>query len=526
MGESFAGRVLDALCEYAQTCPLNELGTIDHEGQCRNLIARRGLNLLARQMLNLPDTEYGTWTAVAKEEEAGRITVNEDKAVLCLAAIRASACTGYLGAGNLDQIPDCVAALTGLREDGDTCIADQACASARCSSQTGACGGTCIEPTAEGESCGGDECARGLVCRANSGGNNVCQPPFALGEQCGQCEPGLLCLHNPTENKFLCSVPPSTQGADCSEVKACGGGFTCIDTRPLAICVASPGDGLPCENERCAPNHFCDSSPGGRTCRALGDGSVGSRCRNIDDCDSGKVCEANNGWGSGTCQEPLATGASCEASPNKCADGFRCQGTQDARTCQALPTSGACFDEGNGGLCGAGASCINGVCEVLPTAGQDCLERMGPGGYRHYCAQGTMCDFQSNPKVCVALPGDGEACNNFGQCAFGLYCTDNVCRPPAGPVEDTGAKVGESCGPEIACIQGARCPYEPLTSTSIVCSSGGRRGESCATRGCATGYVCASEACALTFTLQEYPQCLRASCSPYVFRSPPAASLP
>jgi len=433
-GDAFAIRALDALCAYAARCPMNELGTFGDADACREALrTRRSSN------------DFGTLAALAREEAAGHVSVDESKAAACLAAIGAATCDGVLGAGALWKLEDCAGATAGRLTDGAACIADGACASGLCVS-TGGCAGTCVASKGPGVPCDGD-CRPGLFCAVKAGGAKVCQAAPGDGESCeGPCEPGLTCVRDRVMGTSECTVPPTSVDADCEAVRSCGAGLTCVDTSPPPICESNPGDGEQClDFQFCAAGHVCDAANFPPVCRPVGDGSDDTRCGRDADCDEDLRC---HGAPAGFCSPPRAIGAACEANGGvPCVAGAICS----SGSCVQLPSTGPCLDL----QCAAGFACLGETCGVPPGVGQPC-----PFGV---CGAGAWCDRVNDQLVCIAytpevLPGVGSSCAASRRCEEGANCPR--LEPQAGaikcvrlPGKDAACADGR-CAPGFACVTG------------------------------------------------------------------------
>jgi hypothetical protein len=118
----------------------------------------------------------------------------------------------------------------------------------------------------------------------------------------------------------------------------------------------------------------------------------GERCgRSRDRCTAGHFC------GDGVCRPTLAEGDSCDdlsPEPTQCGAAAACL----RGTCQAAAAIGEpCFR----GDCAPAATCFDGVCAPKRGDGQSCA-------WADDCAEGTMCDFDEQPAVCVIAADDDD----------------------------------------------------------------------------------------------------------------------
>lgn len=485
--DSFAGRAVAALCDYATRCPLGELGVITDEDACRDIVARGAA----------ASSDFGSWRALALEEANDAIAIDETNAAACIAAIETAACSDALGRGDLSAITACENAVEGRTAAGGACIASEACASGFCE-PTSACEGTCRVPLGEGAPCVGGECDDGLVCAPKPGSGKVCQAFKSVGGACDlvPCEPGLVCARasggSGGGETPECMLPPSTVGANCAVTGRCGGTLTCVDTRPAPTCVAYPGAGAAClDGYLCTRGHFCDFGTPTPTCAALGDGTNGGVCFSGSDCNAAHWCE--RGAFSGFCRPRLANGAACEATPEACGANLGCIGAFGSRTCQPLPSSGACAD----GRCATGFACSSGMCEPIPSAGLPCL---AVDGGRFECESGAYCAVVADALVCATIPRRDEPCDSV--CDDGLVCAEvGGARRCSEPTPLPGP--GDECVSPGLCADGARCVSEEVTPTTFVCMQRPRLGEACPAGVCAPSLRCESGVCAAPVPAME-----------------------
>lgn len=90
-------------------------------------------------------------------------------------------------------------------------------------------------------------------------------------------------------------------------------------------------------------------------------------------------------------------------------------------------------------VCTADVEGVPGVCRELPFAGAEC--------YFGECMPGLRCNDDDR---CAPLTADGEPCMGHRECAS-VYCPAGYCR--------SRPEVGEACGPDGACAEGAECLY-------------------------------------------------------------------
>jgi hypothetical protein len=148
-----------------------------------------------------------------------------------------------------------------------------------------------------------------------------------------------------------------------------------------------------------------------------------------DDVTTMPVCRLTHGT--------TPEGLFCEEE-EECGRGLSCLGNECRDPAQVAPlTVGSqCDDEGLS--CAAGSQCIEERCQMLPAAGQPCLDGD--------CAFGNTCDGIEG--ICVALGQEGEPCTGHAQCVS-YNCPRGFCAPIG--------QTGSECEADIQCAPGLRC---------------------------------------------------------------------
>jgi hypothetical protein len=239
-------------------------------------------------------------------------SVTKEMFAACAIAVRDAPCGHW---------PSCEAP-PGRRADGDRCVSSLQCQSRLCR-DIGATGcGVCTPRVPVGGSCLGGDCVDGAQCNART---CVAVPPSAVGGPCTAggpgpfCDEGLLC-HSTTAT---CKAPAKV-GESCAIVPCAGIWAQCDAMTSVCFVPGLAREGEPCGAEL---GVVCDqglSCPGRRsTCVAL---------------------------------QPLEPGAACGA--GVCAWGECTSGRCPVVIADRAP----CAADGSLGVCGPGASCINGTC--------------------------------------------------------------------------------------------------------------------------------------------------------------------
>lgn len=197
------------------------------------------------------------------------------------------------------------------------------------------------------------------------------------------CSSGQVC------NNGTCSLPPVDEGQSCTN-NPCLSGLTCYlnfcrrDCTTTADCTG----GKICDNGLCLPP-------------VLGD--VNDACTITSDCLSTLIC--TNG---GLCGQPVT---SCTGSSD-CEQGLVCNNNVCGASGGGLGSS--CTGTGQS-TCNVGYNCIDGSCQVPPTAGQDeSCTSINCGGDL-YCNQEGTCSYGTGVS-------NGNICDSSIDCNYGSYC--------------------------------------------------------------------------------------------------------
>ncbi len=121
---------------------------------------------------------------------------------------------------------------------------------------------------------------------------------------------------------------------------------------------------------------------------------------------------------------------------------------------------------------GLGDSCLGGDCDP-DVAGCDwdqgvCVELKGAGESCEYvdCREGLVCDYDSDPEVCLDPAPAGSSCTSSRGCDAGLQCVAGKCTGPAGPGQ--ACNLGEEFeGILYACQPNYYCDADIIHQQSI-----------------------------------------------------------
>jgi hypothetical protein len=175
----------------------------------------------------------------------------------------------------------------------------------------------------------------------------------------------------------------------------------------------------------------CASSCCPGTCAALVD--VGASCFTDDrsgDCVHAAYCKGPASFSNGTCQARVAQGETCYRWLDvPCQAGLFCD--YDSLTCMPYAKDGQ--------PCST-SSCDNYDSYCDPTRG-NCQARLKVGApCMNYGDSGCVGYAQCLNGICTLLPGAGEACTvpdggyNYASCRWGVTgCIDGICQEPAAP---------------------------------------------------------------------------------------------
>lgn len=285
---------------------------------------------------------------------------DETAALACLAELEAyDDCIVPLPEVCLDAIP-------GTLPNGSPCGTQTECVSGICVSPAPECNvGTCVPAAGMGETCDAvSRCARGLFCAPGTG---TCAGYADAGEECSTmaCQRGLVCdggscRAGPVLGE-ACTIP--IFGADpCVDGNRCSGGACVTPAAPGEACGPCPG-GTRCDAGLCR----LTTGPGGR-------------CTADRDCPIFYHCEGD------ACTEDPILGDACGGDLGNCAEGVCSAGV-----CRLGVTGEAC-GAASSALRQCEGECSGGTCQDPLAAGATCVStRLWTCGTDAYCMESDRC---------------------------------------------------------------------------------------------------------------------------------------
>jgi hypothetical protein len=334
------------------------------------------------------------------------------------------------------------------------CLCALAAAVAGCSDDTdggGGGGGASFETYEDFQDEGVDEIVS-LYCSAVFDCPEKQSPSFVLA--LGRFENKQACLDGAKEEMGF--------GTSSRQTAAIEAGRTVFDPSAASNCIQL----LSQASSQCQPIGELQSTFAESDCDALlvGQQEDGEYCNSGDECASG-FCDQTQDFDTcyGVCapQDELpGEGESCYAS--RCAQGLSCDYSGDDDICVAHGSreeGESC--NGSGLLCADGLVCgLSETCIQPPTyvtQGESCSPTGGS-----FCEPGLVCadmevgSDQTVTGTCEPPRAQGEACQNYIQCAIGLFCDtdgesqEGTCEPPKQEGDSCTGDQGE-CGDDLWC---------------------------------------------------------------------------
>ena len=327
-------------------CLQQATAACDHDQTCGTLAAADTSACIATFSCDDAST-----TSLADEQvDAGLADVNTVALSGCVSDVEGASC-GETGSEAIHQSTNCATVSRGAGGQGDPCVAGSDCqVHFACVRQSTACGGTCQPWSTSGP------------CGLGSGA-------VAVGYYCGD-DGGV--------------IAQSTQGASCTEDKACSSPFVCV------------------------------GPAGAKTCANVGTGVQGDGCAGTHGCAPGMVCLDSAG-DAGFCWPRVADGESCNAV-------FSDGGINLTRDGGPRPVEALCLDQL---FCNPSTV----TCQQQAALGGAC----NPDAGNPHCLEGACLDNGSGPTCTFATAGTS--------CARNADCSSGSCFP----VADGGAVCVDSC---------------------------------------------------------------------------------
>lgn len=326
------------------------------------------------------------------------------------------------------------------------------------------------------------DCPTGHICTQGMCMENICKSDedCGTGWTCnllgGQCQKS----EGPTDG----NTDGNTDGPTDGELSGLGGPCTTgAQCEAELVCKNGKCDN-PSSDNRCADSNDC---PRGKICNFSGMCEDG--CESNADCDLPKMCHPDKF----TCEScslsnPCGAGKSCVAGvcedTQPCSDTAQCAAKVDGTVCVA----GQCVNCKRHQDCAVevygqeGRSCgLSGLCEVPMCSDSYCQQQLGNQAY---------CDTTQTPPACAISSG---GCQNDGQCAGDMVCDLNT-----STCVGAGACVGAeltSCQSECQ-AQGRSCNAATCLCGSAGGSGNGGYGDQCISAAdCQPGLNCAMNIC-------------------------------
>lgn len=272
---------------------------------------------------------------VTKAVAAGRTTYDASQASACLSYLHGLSCVAFASRDEADNA--CKHALQGKVDPGSQCYDDVECkAGSFCKKGAVSCPGVCKLYASGGASCSdasGDRCLSGYSCVGGTCTQDVgSAATCSTGANAAHCGPGLYCKYaNPNDLTGTCAAQ-LTSGTcknlygDCADKYACTG-WTIANKAGSCAAAKQPGDACTPGANECNLLYYCSTA----TSKCVIWNETGGECGLLGQKEFApcvhSFCDANPpiSW-NGTCQAPLAAGASC-TKDEQCGDGAACAGT-------------------------------------------------------------------------------------------------------------------------------------------------------------------------------------------------------
>jgi len=257
-----------------------------------------------------------------------------------------------------------------------------------CTAPKIACGGKCVDPTADSANCGGcgKTCPTGSTCKDDGSGKGVCDCGAGKGICTGVCTD---LTKDPNCGACGTSCPTAIKFSSCGAGSICdcpGAGTACG-----GVCTDTDRDPKNCGGCGVSAECFADTGCSGGKCICRPGLTACGACTDL------KGDAAHCGGCSTTCSKPCVNGVCATSSSATCPTGRTACGNScwdlqnDANHCGGCSTScsptevcvaGAC--KGYAPTIGGGVTCA----ALMGTAAIDC-DLKAPWG--HYCVVGSAC---------------------------------------------------------------------------------------------------------------------------------------
>ena len=344
----------------------------------------------------------------------------------------ADSCAAQSTQEAIDQYNAMVLCLQESCPDFDPACQEMAFQGGPCTDEYHACFG--------GMGCGSDEnCDDGDPCTydyCQPDGNCYYEPNPDCGDGIGACCMDGACMETLPEDCDAILGEFHGPGSLCHEIdcgqSGCAADGDCgSDDCNIGACVegvceySAVADGTTCDDyNACTTGDFC-----------MGGGCMGDMEL---DCDDGDDCTAD------FCEPEMGCVYHALAGCGQCSDDAQCDDTNPCTADFCDPTSGLCAHDGaafDGATCDTGNLCVAGaICQAGDCVGADvdCSD-----GVEDPCLE-TWCEPATG---CVAMPLDGNACDDGDACTFEDYCVEGACVGFDMGCDDGKGCTADSCDP-------------------------------------------------------------------------------
>lgn len=351
--------------------------------------------------------------------------------------------------------------------------------------------------------------------------------PCTSASDCGRAGVDAFCI---ADGGLFGPMPGGICSASCS-LSPCAGGSACVDLG-IEICLDVCLENTDCRNgfacllvDSADPRRYCfPQGSGGSHCTGAGCGTIGSGCRQDEDCVVGATCQRGGGFPGGYCQKrnciQLGSRADCDEAREDCV----CLGTGDCAdstiglgkcntTAQDCRLGYACYPATTAGIDGycyprqceedqdcriQGDSCsvdrcdkVRGLCDDPCTKDADCFGGRQCEASSGHCFQN--CRFASDncgpDGICDPIARRCERrCESDAMCPPSTFCDNVSGRCNTICTDNDECRSGEFCDRTGRCRP--TCAGDADCGTNEFCEGGECQMRCAGTSGCTFGQFC------------------------------------